>query len=675
MDIIGRTLSHYRIVEKLGQGASGTVYLAEDQVLGRPVVLKILPPDAGDEVRDAALKEARTIAALNHPNICTLYEYEEADGEQFLVLEVLEGHTLGTILANGPLPLSQVLELGIQLADALDAAHTHGIVHRDIKPPNIFVTFRGQAKILDFGIAVLSSTGAAAHYGLAAAGNSANAEAVGGTLQYMSPEQLRGEAVDARADIFSLGAVLYEMATGVPAFSGHDPAEIVVAILTTPVRPVCQRMPKLPPELERIIGRTLERPLKLRCQSAADLRSELQRLKRHVEVSAVAAAVRPAAIPGGPIAPELTSTPVARRRDHRMTALWVAGAAVAIAAIGVPVWLSRPPRSAPAPAPVVRVTPAPAPVVAAPAPAPDPAPAAAPPDAVWADPPSDQIADPGADPEPPRQRRGRTRRPAGATVAPAAAATASALPPTPTYETELLVARQSIAAKRYDEASAVLRIVAAKAPDDAPGIEAQILLAQVQERQKLVDEAIASYAAVVARYPTHPKAAEALYFQAQAILASRRRERDADARKLLSEIVDRFRGHAVVTRALLLRGELETRKQAYQYDAALGKAVPASLVTYRALVELGRHGREQEHALWRLGQVYERIERYDLAADAFRTLAEAYPETRYDAWAAAAKIYDRRLNDPVLARAAYQRVPATSPAFKDAQKYVSRSPS
>jgi TolA-binding protein len=248
-------------------------------------------------------------------------------------------------------------------------------------------------------------------------------------------------------------------------------------------------------------------------------------------------------------------------------------------------------------------------------------------------------------------------------------------PPAPTYETELLVARQSIAAKRYDEATAVLRIVAAKAPDDAPGIEAQLLLGQVQERQKQIDEAIASYAAVVARYPTHPKAAEALYFQAQAILASRRRERDADARKLRTEIVDRFRGHAVVTRALLLRGELETRKQAYQYDAALGKAVPASLVTYRALVELGRHGREQEHALWRLGQIYERIERYDLAADAYRTLAEAYPETRYDAWASAAKIYDRRLNDPVLARAAYQRVPATSPAFKDAQKYVSRSSS
>jgi len=666
LDITGRTLSHYRIVEKLGQGSSGTVYLAEDLILGRPVVLKMLPPDSGAEAREAALKEARTIAALNHPNICTLYEYEEAEGEQFLVLEVLEGHTLGTLLSKGPLPLPQVLELGIQLADALDAAHTHGIVHRDIKPPNIFVTFRNQAKILDFGIAVLSSTGAAAHYGLAALGHTPGAEAVGGTLQYMSPEQLRGEAVDARADVFSLGAVLYEMATGFHAFTGHDPAEIVVAILNTPVRPLCQVMPKLPPELERIIGRTLERQLKLRCQSAADLRSELQRLKRHIEVSAVAAAVRPAA--SAPAEPAPSAVP---SRGGRTAALWAAGAVVAVAAIGVPVWLGRPAPPPPEPiAPVVRVAPAPEPV------APPPAPAPAAPDTVWADPPSDQIKDAGADPEPPRPAKGRPRRASAAATAATATPPPAAVPagpPPPTYETELLVARQSIAAKRYDEATAVLRIVSAKAPDDAPGIEAQILLAQVQERQKQIDEAIAAYAAVVARYPTHPKAAEALYFQAQALLASKRRERETDARKLLTEIVDRFRGHSVVSRALLLRGELETRKQAYQYDAVLGKAVPASLVTYRTLVELGRHGHDQENALWRLGQTYERIVRYDLAADAYRTLAEAYPETGFDAWASAARIYDRRLNDPVLARAAYQRVPATSPAFKDAQKYVSRS--
>jgi tetratricopeptide (TPR) repeat protein len=164
-----------------------------------------------------------------------------------------------------------------------------------------------------------------------------------------------------------------------------------------------------------------------------------------------------------------------------------------------------------------------------------------------------------------------------------------------------------------------------------------------------------------------------MYFQAQALLNSRRRERDTDARTLLTEIVERFKGHSLVPRALLARGEIEARKQAYQYDAILGKAVPTWLVTYRTVVDISRHGHEQETALWRLGQAYERVERYDLAANTYRDLAEAYPETRYDAWAAAATLYDRRLNDPHLARAAYARVPATSPSFREAQKYLSKS--
>jgi tRNA A-37 threonylcarbamoyl transferase component Bud32/tetratricopeptide (TPR) repeat protein len=612
VDLKGRTLSRYRIVEKLGQGASGEVYLAEDQVLGRPVVVKRLPPDAGDEARESALTEARTIAALNHPNICTLYEYQHVEGEQFLVLEVLEGHTLGTLLAQGPLPLAQVLELGIQLADALDAAHTHGIVHRDIKPPNIFVTFRGQAKILDFGIAVLSTTGAAAHYGLALLGpNQSESRAVGGTLQYMAPEQLRGEPVDARADLFSLGAVLYEMATGTPAFTGHDPAEIVVAILSTPVTPLCERMPKLPAELERIVGLALEKPAKGRYQTAAELRADLQRLKRHVEVSAVTAAVRPV----GPAATAATPIAGTAPRPRRAVAAWsaVAGAA-AIMAVGLPVLLTRRPGAVETPVGASTTSAAPE--------APPRAPATPPPagsvTAVWADPPSDQSGEPLAeDPASPR-------------------------PP------------------------------AAPAEEVAAAIDAQIAQAQAQETQKQIDEAIAAYAAIVARYPTHPKSAEAMFLQARAILGSGRDERDADARKLLTEIVDRFGRHPIAARALLTRAEIEERRDAYEFDGVLGKAVPASLVSYRAVIDLGRGGREHELALWKLGQAYERVERYDLAAHTFRVLGERFPRTRYDAWASAGRLYDERLNDPRLARAAYQRVPATSPAFQDAQKYVNR---
>ena len=275
MDISGRTLSHYRVVMKLGQGASGLVYLAEDLVLGRPVVLKRLPPDASESDRARALVEARTIAALNHPNICTLYEYEEAEDEQFLVLEVLEGQTLEGLLGQGPLPLAQVLDLGVQIADALDAAHTHGIVHRDIKPPNVFVTFRGQAKILDFGIATLSSPGGASRY--TAGATSSGSYALYGTLHYIAPEQIRGEIVDGRADLFSLGALLYEMATGARAFDGADPPDVAAAILGGTVVPMRTLRAEIPAELERIVGRTLEKQ--------PDLRSDLQRLKRQVETA------------------------------------------------------------------------------------------------------------------------------------------------------------------------------------------------------------------------------------------------------------------------------------------------------------------------------------------------------------------------------------------------------
>ncbi len=666
MDISGRTLSHYRVVMKLGQGASGLVYLAEDLVLGRPVVLKRLPPDASESDRARALVEARTIAALNHPNICTLYEYEEADDEQFLVLEVLEGQTLEGLIAQGPLPLPQVLDLGVQIADALDAAHTHGIVHRDIKPPNVFVTFRGQAKILDFGIATLTSpSGAPRHTGAVRIGSGA----LYGTLHYIAPEQIRGEIVDGRADLFSLGALLYEMATGARAFDGADPPDVAAAIIGGSVVPMRAWRPEIPAELERIVGRALEKHPDLRCQSAADLRADLQRLKRQVETGTLSPAAPlapdadatsgPAPLEAG-AAPALAAVTTRSRAAlrtaarGRITPLWMAAAAAVIAAgVGLPAWMLRPYADATPDAAIS--TPPPAPSEVPPLPSLDGA-GTPPPTTVWLDPPSDQVADPataGGDPS-------AVPVPAVATI----------VPPPPDFAPELQAARAALTAQRFDESVGILREVAAKAGDTTPGIEAQIVLAHVYARQNLVDEAVAAYAAVVARYPTHPKAAEAMYYQAQAILGTRRADRDSEAHKLLSEIADRFPGHPFVPRALLARGEIESRRKNYRFDDVLGKPVPASLVTYRELTGIRNGGREREHALWRLGQAYERVERFDLAAQAYRDLGEGYANTHYDAWASAARIYDRQLNDPVLARAAYQRVPPTSPAFKDAQKYV-----
>ena len=284
--MVGRTVSHYRVVERLGGGGMGVVYRAEDTRLDRPVALKFL---AADCVRDKAalerfLREARAAAALNHPHICTIHEIGEEDGEPFIVMELLEGETLRHVIDCRPMRLERLLEFGVQIADALDCAHARGIVHRDIKPANIFVTRTGQAKVLDFGLAKLTErTDAADVTGVATAGFLAEITSPGstlGTIAYMSPEQARGDALDARSDLFSLGSVLYEMATGASAFEGGSSAVVFTAILTGSPRPPSALNPKVPPELERIILKALEKDPELRYQSAAELRGDLKRMRR-----------------------------------------------------------------------------------------------------------------------------------------------------------------------------------------------------------------------------------------------------------------------------------------------------------------------------------------------------------------------------------------------------------
>ena len=728
--MVGRLISHYKVVEQIGAGGMGVVYKAEDTRLGRYLALKFLPVDASqDQVAlERFQREARAASAFNHPAICTIYDIGEFEGRQFIAMELLDGQPLDRLIGGNPLPMRQVIELGVQIADALDAAHAQGILHRDIKPANIFVTTPGVAKVLDFGLAKLApmnrntfgGTGGSAPT-IAESLLTTGGLAVG-TVAYMSPEQARGEDLDVRSDLFSLGVVLHEMATGRQAFQGNTTAVVFDAILNRMPPPAASVNPEVPPELERIIDKAIEKDRDLRYQTAADVRSDLQRLKRARESGSAAyaaaqsashtpagasgvrpvagawpstpgtapassaPAATPAASSAAPSAPAAVSTPVAQSAPAPASApakksgagLMVGLGALALLILaggGFVVWrqmhpaepastaVAQEPATLPSSQPAAAASGAAAPVMPAPA-APEPAAdAPAPPPA------AKPVAAPVVKSAATATTSKTSKEPLAAKTATKAPAEAPSAPTEPDpVPAAVSAASDALRAGNYDEALGRLQGALGEKPASPGAPEANLLIAHVYERQRRFDAATAKYTEVKNRYPTNPVSAEALVRLADLVQQTKDSNRAQTARQYLTDAVTQFPDVAIAPQALSMRAGIEERENIKVTDATLGRAVPAALVSYRQLSERYPTAGVSELALWKLASFYEDLKRYDLAAEALGTLGTRFPATRYDAWWEAGELYDKRLKDKDKAKDAYSKVPSTSRRYKDAQK-------
>ena len=563
----GDTLSHYRIIEKVGDGASGVIFKAEDLALGRLVVLKCLP--AAALVSSPSLvrfqHEARTASSINHPNICTIHEIGEQDGRQFIVMEWLDGQTLARTINGRALKLEELVELGIQIADGLSAAHDEGVIHRDLKPANIFVTNKGQAKVLDFGISLLvpRSKSVAPTSGVLA-----------GTTPYMSPEQVRGDDLDARSDLFSLGTVLYEMATGRHPFAGGTASEIMQHILNRSPETPRALNPALPAELDRIVMKALEKSRKLRFQTATDLRVDLQRLKRELDSGTVS--TNEGVVPG---AGARSPGKVIEGQRPVLTA----GAIAAVVIVSAGIIASRveaPPNVAALGADVSMS-------------------------------PSTRRSHITLEPE--RCARTAATTAAGArrstldlgTGANERAAVASLRSADArSVDQELSVAQKKADAGLHDPALETVRNLLTKHGGSPQVIDAYFIKGSIHERQQKHEDAMATYLEIAERYPRHGRAPEALYRLAEVTMRSKRRNKEVEARQVLEQIVASAPASSWAPQALMMKAELEQRQRLYQRDAILGTSVPAAL-GYLPDVDRelsGAAGREV--ALQKIGKMY-----------------------------------------------------------------------
>ncbi len=677
--MIGLVLSHYRVIAEVGSGGMGVVYRAEDLRLGRTVALKFLPPDAlaDEHAVERFQREARSLSALSHPNICTIYDFDAYQGQPFIVMELLEGRSLLDYIAGRPVRIGDLVRLAFDVADGLDAAHARGFIHRDIKPANIFVTREEHAKILDFGFAKpfpVRAPGSAAFDQTTVRLDpllSSLGETLG-TIAYMSPEQARGEEVDARTDLFSFGAVLYEMATGVPAFSGGTAAVIFDRILNRQPRPLVTVSPGTPAELDRIITKALEKDRRLRYQTAADVRADLQRLKRELDSDRIVTTIARATATLPPSGEELPmrlllapdeagdqGEPAAAgaaqparmgRRRRSFPALgakvltWRVAAAAAVLAVagvgGFSWWEKRSTTTASAGTRRSAVS--------------------------AARTPNTTTAASRSGPREPTASSSEQREPAAPSVSGNPESEKSA-------REDLDVARAKVDSKLYEQALGDLQLFRVRHPESSLLPDAYLLLGQVQERLGRQTDAMAAYVEFADRYKKDHRAPEALFRTAE---LARKAGSDAhvpDARRLTETIAGRYPRSLWAPRALLLKGEIEEELKLRRFDSKIQTIAPAALATYRRLTSMYPGDRTAETALWRMAVLYESAARYEQAAQACETLATRFPATAHDAWYRAGELYEKKLKDQARALRAYAHVPPSSPHYADIRRRLERN--
>ena len=713
--LIGQTLGHYRVTDQLGAGGMGVVYRAQDTRLGRQVAIKVLPAGSASttEALERFRREARTASSLNHPNICTVYGFDEEAGQCYLAMELLEGEALDQRLNGRPLEFRTLLDIAVQVADALDAAHGDGILHRDIKPANIFITRRGQVKVLDFGLAKLTSdaqrlSGTDAILETRAERFSSVVGTTVGTIAYMSPEQARGEDLDPRTDLFSFGVMLYEMATGRQSFPGHTTAVVFDGILNRDPVPPSAINDALPNDLDRIIARALEKERDLRYQTAADLKADLQRLRRDSGTRRVSVAggadapsagaslatappaatavhptpsapgsASPPSLPVGPPAPAAVGSPMPAAAgalgSTTANTQWalIGTGAVAIAALAAGLWVmnrSTPvdtPQASTSQAAVPETPPAPAPPLSTPAP--ETAPAPPPPEAsaaaakpVTTTPPATPAAKPAA------------KGPAAKSTTPSSVSAPAASKDAEAAE-RLEVARAKLASNLVDQAVADLRQILVDYPGSAAAVDASFLAADALQQAGRPDDAMAMYVEFDRRFAGNPRVADSKLRRARLLQQTRNQVRQNEGYALYGEVARDFPRTPEARAALQARRQFESdRRQLRAIDPVLNVEVPALFVTLRMIADQFPGEAATMVALNQLALGYEDIDQFQAAVETLEHLAAQYPENPMEVWFRLGDLYERRLRNADKARAAYEKVPATSPRYREAQQRLKR---